>query len=207
MAFYVEYHQLLKTCWLVICKQACISHVSFQNGLHYTVKEPFEGNFTQLFRCFHWVYCTIYTVLCQYSAAKFLPNIHKRHPIAHPLGRVMECLFGVQTLIDFLPPFLQWYVQYHIFLISRKYHVYITTHYNDVIMRATASQITSLTSVYSIVYSRCRTRKASKLRVTGLCAGNSPVTGECFHLMTSSWMLKNSQQCQLFITQIPSGHD
>ena len=45
---------------------------------------------------------------------------------------------------------------------------------------------------------RRRSKKSSKLRVTGLCEGNSPVTGEfpaqgasngekCFHLMTSSW--------------------
>ena len=43
----------------------------------------------------------------------------------------------------------------------------------------------------------CRSKKTSKLRVTGLCAGNSPgpansphkgpVTRKCFHLMTSSW--------------------
>ena len=41
-----------------------------------------------------------------------------------------------------------------------------------------ASQITSLTIVYSIVYSRRRSKKTSKLRVIGLCEGNSPVTGE-----------------------------
>ena len=45
---------------------------------------------------------------------------------------------------------------------------------------------------------RHRSKKTSKLRVTGLCVGNSPVTGKfpaqlaseggkCFHLMTSSW--------------------
>ena len=45
-----------------------------------------------------------------------------------------------------------------------------------------------------------RSKKTSKLRATGLCAGNSPGTGEfsaqmtsyaeeCFHLMTSSWRL------------------
>ena len=34
---------------------------------------------------------------------------------------------------------------------------------------------------------RRRSTKASKLRVTGLCVGNSPVT-ICFHLMTSSWV-------------------
>ena len=46
---------------------------------------------------------------------------------------------------------------------------------------------------------RCRSKKTSKLRVTGLCAWNSPVTGEFpaqmvsnaekgLHLMTSSWV-------------------
>ena len=45
-----------------------------------------------------------------------------------------------------------------------------------------------------------RSKKTSKLRVTGLCAGNSPETGEfpaqmsndagIFHLMTSSWILQ-----------------
>ena len=49
-------------------------------------------------------------------------------------------------------------------------------HYNDVIMSAMASQITSLTIVDSTVYSRRRSKKTSKLRVTGLCAGNSPMT-------------------------------
>ena len=45
---------------------------------------------------------------------------------------------------------------------------------------------------------RCRSKKTSKFRFTGLCVGNSPVAGElptqmasngekCFHLMTSSW--------------------
>ena len=55
---------------------------------------------------------------------------------------------------------------------------YIHHHYNDVIMSALASQITSLTITYSTVYSRRRSKKTSKLRATGLCAGNSPVTGE-----------------------------
>ena len=53
-----------------------------------------------------------------------------------------------------------------------------TGHYSDVIIGAIASQITSLTTVYSTVYSRRRSKKTSKLRGTGLCAGNSPVTGE-----------------------------
>ena len=52
-------------------------------------------------------------------------------------------------------------------------------HYNDVIMSAMASQITSLSHLCSLnrLFSR-RSKKTSKLRVTGLCARNSPVTGE-----------------------------
>ena len=41
-------------------------------------------------------------------------------------------------------------------------------------MSAIASHITSLT----IVYSGADQKKTSKLRVTGFCVGNSPVTGE-----------------------------
>ena len=44
-------------------------------------------------------------------------------------------------------------------------------------MGAITFQITSLTIVYSIVYS-LRSKKTSKHRVTALCAGNSPGTGE-----------------------------
>ena len=51
-------------------------------------------------------------------------------------------------------------------------------HYNDVIMGAIASKITSLTSVELNGLFRRRAKKTSKLRVTGLCAGNSPGTGE-----------------------------
>ena len=45
-------------------------------------------------------------------------------------------------------------------------------------MSAMASQITSFTIVYSSVYSGADKIKTSKLRDIGLCAGNSPVTGE-----------------------------
>ena len=39
-------------------------------------------------------------------------------------------------------------------------------------------KIISLTIVYSIVFFRRRSKKTSNFRVTGLCAGNSPVTSE-----------------------------
>ena len=46
-------------------------------------------------------------------------------------------------------------------------------HYSDVIKGTITSQITSLTTAYSTVYSETD-EKNQKLRVTGLCAGNSP---------------------------------
>ena len=48
------------------------------------------------------------------------------------------------------------------------------------------SQITSLTIVYSAVYSGGEKKNTSKLRVTGLCVGNSPETGEFRAQMASN---------------------
>ena len=57
-------------------------------------------------------------------------------------------------------------------------HEMSTIYYSDVILSAMASQINSLTIVYSTLWFRCRSKKTSKLRVTGPCEGNSPVAGE-----------------------------
>ena len=74
-------------------------------------------------------------------------------------------------------------------------------HYDDVIMTILASQITSLTVVYSIVYSGVTQRKhqssASLTFVrefTGdrwISRTNGQLRGKCFHLMTSSWRHSN----------------
>ena len=50
-------------------------------------------------------------------------------------------------------------------------------HYSDVILSAMASQITSVSIVYSAVCSGADLGNIIA-RVTGLCGGNSPVTGE-----------------------------
>ena len=50
-------------------------------------------------------------------------------------------------------------------------------HYSDVIMSAMVSRITGVSIVYSIFFFGCRSKKISKLRVAGLCVGNSQVTG------------------------------
>ena len=52
-------------------------------------------------------------------------------------------------------------------------------------MDGIASQITSLTIVYYSLF-RHREKETPKFRVTGLCEGNSPVTGEFPAQMASS---------------------
>ena len=70
-------------------------------------------------------------------------------------------------------------------------------HYDDVIMGAIASQNTSLTIVYSIVYSDADKKKhqssaslAFVRKFTGdrwIPRTNGQLRGKCFHLITSSW--------------------
>ena len=65
---------------------------------------------------------------------------------------------------------------------STDVHWHQFQHYSDVIMGAMASEITCFT----IVLLNRLSKKTSKLRVTGLCAGNSSVTGEFPAQMASS---------------------
>ena len=74
-------------------------------------------------------------------------------------------------------------------------------HYNDVIMTTMGSQITSLTVVYSTVYSDADQRKHQSSEalafVWGIQSRWIPCTkgqlcGKCFHLMTSSCVLSTS---------------
>ena len=62
----------------------------------------------------------------------------------------------------------------------------LSFHSSGVIMGAMASQITSLAIVHLTVSFRHRSRKTSKLCITGFCAGSSPVTGEFPAQMASS---------------------
>ena len=76
----------------------------------------------------------------------------------------------------------------------------MTKHYSDVIMTTIASQITSLTIVYSTVYSDADQRKhqssSSLASVWGIHRDrwiprtNGQLRGKCFHLMTSSWWME-----------------
>ena len=85
------------------------------------------------------------------------------------LSSQFSCQWLWQPLYDMHPTWLS---------LTNELKFVLNIHYNDIIMSAMASQITSLTIVYSTVYSRRRSKETSKLCATGLCAGNSPVTGE-----------------------------
>ena len=93
------------------------------------------------------------------------------------------CLSGTKPLSETLLPYClldQWQQ--------------ISIYYSDVIMGVMASQITSLNPLF-----RRRSKKTSKLSVTGLCAGNSPVTGEFPAQMASNaenvsfWLRHNAK--------------
>ena len=74
--------------------------------------------------------------------------------------------------------------------------ILVRNHYDDVIMTAIASHITSLTIVYSIVYSDTDQRKHQSSASLAFARGihrdrwiprtNGQLRGKCFHLMTSS---------------------
>ena len=76
--------------------------------------------------------------------------------------------------------------------LSSKVFCGINIYYNDVIMGA----VSSLNRLF-----RCWSKKTSKLRVIGLCAGNSPVTGDFPAQRTSNaenvsiWWRHHEKKC------------
>ena len=51
-----------------------------------------------------------------YNVVNFLPNPHKRHPIARPWGWAMGCLLWVQPLINSVSLAAILYIQYNVLL-------------------------------------------------------------------------------------------
>ena len=110
-----------------------------------------------------------------------------------------ECVFVGDIKKSAVPAILYWCPPILFNLHGNKYiqHRWGNAHYHDVIMDPIASQITSLTIVYSIVYSDADERKhqssASLAFVWGIHRDRwiprtkGQLRGKCFHLMTSSW--------------------
>ena len=94
---------------------------------------------------------------------------------------------------------------------KRFFHGEIYSHYCDVRMGAVAYQITSLTIVYSIVYSDADQRKhqssaslAFVPRDRWIPRTNGQLHGKCFHLMTSSCVISSSLRAGLLAWEVNS---
>ena len=115
--------------------------------------------------------------------------------IYNPLGTVVTSLeFTMKQSAQFHQPLSYDYADVLLGLFS---NLKWNEHYDDVIMSTMASQITSLTVVYSTIYSDADQRKhqtpVSLAFVWGIHRDRriprtkGQLRGKCFHLMTSSW--------------------
>ena len=94
------------------------------------------------------------------------------------------------------------------------HHLFVLWHYNDVIMTTIASQITSLTVVYSTIYSDADQRKHQSSASLAFLWGihrdrwiprtKGQLRGKCSYLMTSSWIYySNSILVYIILMYIP----
>ena len=87
------------------------------------------------------------------------------HPMSDPCQTQHEPSFLVASMTS----------NSHLLILCRRR---ICFHYSDVIISMVACQMIGVSVVCLTVCSRGRSKKTSKHCVTGLCEGNSPVTGE-----------------------------
>ena len=124
----------------------------------------------------------------------------ERQPSSGSLHMYWEMLLRPNFTIN--TPYLAWIIRRSSLT---KICLSISKHYNDVVMGTIASQITSLTIVYSTVYSDADPTKTSKLRITGLCVGKSTGTGEFPAQMVSNsenvsiWLRHHDKCCRVTI--------
>ena len=101
----------------------------------------------------------------------------KSYSVSYALGLRLSCTNPSIWNLKKRGAYLYLKLMSFIEIIFDTQNVLLFSHYSDVIVSSISSQIISLTIVYSSVYSGAD-KKTSKLRVTALCAGNSPKTGE-----------------------------
>ena len=127
----------------------------------------------------------------RFNTVSFLHNFHNRHPIAHPWERGMGCLLWVSRLIHILHKLLMCGMQYVVIL--NRVGLPVWAQLVSECFNCTEAITTSLQwrhngrdgvsnhqphhCLLNRLFRR-RSKKTSKLYITGLCAGNSAVTGE-----------------------------
>ena len=98
---------------------------------------------------------------------------HKRHRIPRPYGRAMGCLFwvtgrkGTARYREYIVPISTYLVYTYLFWSYRRLKTTLQWRHNHQPHDCLLNRL----------FGR-RLQETSKLRVTGLCEGNSPVTGE-----------------------------
>ena len=119
-----------------------------------------NGTNAQLYFCFKiiWHVDSLWIILM--TALTCTKHIEQAHEL---WGKFIE--------VHFSPPGLSPLCHVTLFIAN-------IIHYSGDIMSPMASQITGASIVCSTVWFRRRSKRTAKLRVTGLCEGNSPVTGE-----------------------------
>ena len=155
--------------------------------------------------CWHPFNCRLQVIKChdlRYGSYFLLGNICHLPRIYKPDGHVMQNGYTNNTACSAC-----------VSSVSTADSGTSTQHYTDVIMTTMASQITSLTVVYSTVYSDADQRKhqssASLAFVWGIHRDRwiprtkGQLRGKCFHLMTSSWTrLFRTNGCDLLVAKI-----
>ena len=153
----------------------------------------FPANQNVKYECFHWA--SKYSILLAgsvFESGKSFSIFHKFHfvrqvPESQPDKSLAKSTSNVSAGVHIRNGLVKVKDTPH--MNNNQPMAVILCHYDDVIMSAIASQITSLKIVYSTIYSDVDQRKTSKIRVTGLCVGNSPVTGEFPAQMASNWKM------------------
>ena len=128
-----------------------------------------------------------YVSLCTYPFPPYLPHILQGCLSVTEAIVLGKWLWRMWVKLTSTTPYKQW--------LSANCVDISWDHYNDVTMGSIASQITSLTIVYSAVYSGVDQRKHQSsaslafVRPRWIPRSNGQLRGKCFHLTTSSWTL------------------
>ena len=120
------------------------------------------------------IFQRVHILWCRYKAGYYHENSHNRRPVARPSGRDMGCLFWKQVLIYLMPQSLKCCMERHMVVFQLLSSASLRWRHNG---RDSVSNHQPHDCLLNRLFRR-RSKKTSKPCVTGLCAGNSPGTGE-----------------------------
>ena len=126
---------------------------------------------------YHWQLHGLFDILFGINYHSDVTWVHW-HVISMTTWRFVQHLVRGSQKHQNLAGLLRESMSHHWFPLPKGEDAKYISHYYDVLMSAIASQITSLTIVYSTIYSRHRSKKTSKPRVTWPLCREFTGTGE-----------------------------